>query len=545
MGFRNPYAEVTKARQDKAKRKRADTSKEIEEWRAKWREAGPIKFAEEVLACPPDVPPHPDFGKVPEFIVLSEDQRIFLYDLWKELIRQFILTASRGAGKTFVLAIYACWRVCCFDDFSLTVMGGTGEQSEKIKEYIDFWRRRDDNVFYCINRSVASGNKPARIESRWGAYARFPACSDASARGPHVTQLLIDEVCAAEKKGKVGQDAIKSAKYQLVSSSKYLLGYTSTAQNVLGTFYDTWQKHEELQFKRYRWSIARHTSEMWFKGGTKEPNWDFIDEILIKDKNPEHWVPTVWWVTQEDLEDLRRGATDNDFLVEVLGGISRGSGLVFGRDDLDACICDGRRFTEDGRECEVCDPYTSNCPMMKKLKLTLSMISNRKEGVDFGETSPSAVTVTGKRGKIVFVLYNDERTGERDTEISKWVTDTAKEWSIWEIMADPENRSMREGFEDAGYSAPHIWAGIPGDAKMYYVRNLKKFVEFHFLFIPKKFFYLTDSMKGLAYDDRSRIRKHNDHSFDSLLYAMVDYECDAYETLLEMGEESVIKKMWD
>ena len=40
------------------------------------------------------------------------------------------------------------------------------------------------------------------------------------------------------------------------------------------------------------------------------------------------------------------------------------------------------------------------------------------------------------------------------------------------------------------------------------------------------FHYLTESLTELAYDDRGKIRKHNDHSFDSAMYSTADYDPD-------------------
>lgn len=895
----NPYGNLRKIREKKSKRRDTDTSEEIEQWRTKWRELGVVRFTEEVLVCPPDVPIHPDYDGVPPFVVLSDDQEEFLIDISTGKINRFILSAGRGAGKTFIIAVYVAWRICCFDNFSITVMGGcydketeiltkngwkffkdvvyddeiatlnkinnqieyqkptniisykyndkmfhqsseqvdllvtpehnmfvshpkkktfnlepaeitygkerlykkngiwfgdkkdhfvlpksirqrgrwkeslkskyipmedwlkffglwlaegwtyyqtvkgghryrislrnnntklilelktimesngftvnltdggtvlvidnkqlfdylrplgkteekyipkeflsltsdqlkilleyyskgdghlecnigrtvprlrtwtvskrlkddlqelalkigisanyynngkkqsktkdgriirgnfdsycisyinksneptvnpykrtkkpnifqrwedyndmvycvtvpnhiiyvrrngkpvwcgnSSEQSLKIKEYIDFWRDRSQEIFYCLQRSVMGGNQPARVESRWNSYSRFPACSETSSRGSHVTQLFIDEVSVGESKGKGGAKAVRSARYQLTASPDSLLGLTSTAHYILGTFYHTWTNAEELGYKTYRWSIARHKSEMWFIGDTKKPNWAFIDEVLSKDRNPDNWTNNVWWITEDDIQDFRRNSTDDEFLVELLGGMSRGSGLVFSRDDLKTCICNGSMFTEDNKPCKECNPYTDQCPMLKKLNLTLSMISNRKAGVDFGEIAPNALTVVGKRGNIVFVLYSDERTGLTTDEILKWIDENCIQYNIYEIFADPENYSMREALENRSYSVPNVWAGgTGGNMKKAYVSNVKRYIEQRLILIPIKFNYLVESLNELSYEENGDIRKHNDHSFDSLMFSMVDYDID------DEGSDGFYKKI--
>lgn len=549
MSTRSPYEAVIKARRDKttkAKKRKGEVSEEMEEWRTYWREAGPIRFAEEVLTCPQDVPAHPDLGKVPKHIILSDDQREFLEDLWKHGIRKFILAAGRGAGKTFIIAVYVTWRVCCFDHWTMTVMGGAMEQSEKIKQYVDEWRDDIKEVFYCLPYSRGGGNRTAVIFSRWRGYARFPPCSEAAARGPHVTELMVDEVCVGESKSRGGAKAVRAARGQLLGSPNALLGYTSTAQYILGTFYNTWIKADALGYKRYRWSTVRHTSNAWYLPNGK-PNWEYIDDVLSADRDPSHWVPNVWWVTQEIIDDQRPDMTKDEWIVEFLGGMSRGSGLVFSRDDLKAAICTGVKWTGDGSECEECLPYTDKCPMMKKEKLQLSMISLRTSGVDFGGIDPYALTVTGKRKKMIYILYSDERTGLSDEEALDWIDKRCKKYHVWDVFADPEQRAMRNALEAKGYSTPHVWAG-GGTAvmKKQYVVNVKRFVEKHVYFIPKLFEYLVDSLAQLSYDSKGRIRKHNDHSFDSLMYACIDYDPDEDASAFYKEVKSrEIAKIWE
>lgn len=523
----SPFSGATKIIRKKTTKTKKDTSEDIERWRAKWREAGVVRFTEEVLICPPDVPVNPATGKQPFYVLLSDDQKQFLIDITINNISRFILSAGRGAGKTFIISVYTIWRIVCFDNFSMTIMGGSSEQSLKVKEYIDFWRDRIPEILYCIERSVSGGNQPARAESRWNSYARFPACSETSSRGSHVTQVIIDEVCVGEAKSTGGAKAVRSARYQLTASNDSLLGYTSTAQYILGTFFNTWTHATELGYKTYRWSIARHTSEMWYKGGTKEVNWQYADEVLSKDKDANHWISNVWWVLDEDIRDFRRNTTNDEFLVEILGGMSRGSGLVFSRDDLKFTLCNGRMWNEDGKECEECKPYTDNCPMIKKLGVTLSMISDRKMGFDFGEVSPNAMTIVGRRGGVVFIIYSDERTGMSSEDVLRWIDDMAKEYKIYDIFADPEERGMRQAIENMDYTTPNVWAATGGGAiKRQYVNNVKRHVEKHFIIVPMLYEYLVRSIEELSYEEDGGIRKNNDHSFDSLMFSMIDYDVD-------------------
>jgi fructose-specific component phosphotransferase system IIB-like protein len=549
MSRSNPYNEYIK-KLEKRQKKDTNVSDEIGRWRKKYRKLGPVRFAEEILTCPPDVPSHPDLadeyypdGRVPEFVILEEFQKDFLEDMAEatpSTINQLILSAGRGGGKTFCIAIYVCWRISCFDYFTLTVMGGSSDQSNKIKEYIDFWRMTVTEINYCLYRSVGSSTTAATVFSRWGGYSRFPACSESSARGPHVTQLMVDEVCVGESKSKGGAMAVRSARGQLTSSPRSLLVYTSTAHYIFGTFYRTWRDYEKLGWKRIRWSIAKYyEDDKWYKKADEKfvldqknrkiLNWNYIDTVLIRDRDPYHWISNVWWITDNDIQNMRRNQTDDEFLVECLGGISRGSGLVFSRADLRACICRGDKFTSNGEECVECNPYDpKKCPFMKKMGWDgISLITDRKVGVDFGEIAPNAVTVVGRIGKKVYVLYSQERI--RDTEsVLRWIQDKATEYKIHQILADPESRAMRDALHNKGYSVPHLWGGGGGGKKEYYATNFKRFVEKHLLFIPMAFVQLETSLSELSYDNRGKIRKDNDHSFDSCMYGMSEYDVDAH-----------------
>ena len=218
MSDRSPYASVARIRKKKQRTLRDDSTEEMEKWRVYWADAGVIRFTEEFLRCPEGVPEHPVLGVIPEHIILSDDERTFLSDITSGKVTRFIVSGARGCGKSFIVAVYVCWRICCFDGFTITVMGGSAEQSEKEKEYVDFWRDMHPEVFFCLPKSQGGGNRTARILSRWRSYARFPSCSDTSARGPHVTQVIVDEAGVGEAKNKGGAKAIKSVRYQLAAS---------------------------------------------------------------------------------------------------------------------------------------------------------------------------------------------------------------------------------------------------------------------------------------------------------------------------------------
>jgi len=383
------------------RQKRTSKIQRITKWRKKWKERGPVEFAENVLTCPPDVPDHPDLGRVPDYLILSDDQKEFLNDLWKE-IDLAIVSAGRGAGKTLVLAIWICWQLCCFDRRSISSLAGSSKQSRQIQKYLDDWIIDVPEVKYCINASI-KGPEPT-CRSRFGGEVKFLACSRESVRGSHVPIVFIDEASTAERKQE-GREAVDAIWWQITGKKVGKVVLTSTTDFVFGKFYEYLMNPEKYGFKRYMWEIAEHVSG-------KPP------EATYKDRNPANWKPKVWWITQEDIQKLRPKSSDSEWLCECLGRPSMASGAVFAKVDLDVVIC---------KLCEECYPYVrEHCPLIEQLKLgginnkgqydPLLHVGDRRAGFDFGTQAPCALTIAGRKGQMIFVLYSDERRGMRARE---------------------------------------------------------------------------------------------------------------------------------
>lgn len=508
---------------------------EIDKWQKRWREAGPICFAEELLTCPEDVPPHPDFDPdnnpeiwckgcqskhskfrengTPYHIILSPDQKVFLHDLWKETSKLYLLAAARGAGKTFCLGIWNCWQISTQDHYSITCMGGSSEQSELIQEYIDNWRIDIPILGKIIYRSLHGIKKVCYTLGR--SKCRFPACSMLSSKGPHVNEVDIDEACAAEDKSEDGARAVKSVMWQLTGKRVGKLILTSTADYVFGMFYEYMKNPKKYGFTLYQWAIAKHISG-------KEPMETYTD------KDPSHWVPNVWWLTQEEISEKRKGKSDDEWLSMGLGGASMASGAALKKDDLDVCICS---------LCEACEPYDwEKCKLCKLLQLgtpedPTKYIIERRGGFDFGATeAPCALSIFGRKEDVVFVLFNDEQLGLREKEKLDWIHDNMQTWKTWTFIPDPAvaGKHLNEKMEEKGY-AVYI---IPEAEKMERVFNVINFVENHKILIPKAFWYLTQSLRKLAWK-KGKIRKIDDHSFDTCQYGMVDYRIEGGGNILD------------
>jgi len=529
-------------RELKKESKETEIQSKIDRWREYWRNAGPIRFAEEVLLCPLDVPAHPDFDPqnnpkkwcegcqkehpkfrfngVPYHIILSDEQKEFLTDLWASEWNCFIVSAARGAGKTFIMAVYNCWRTACFDKYPITYMGGSQEQSELCQEYIDDWRVDVPMLRAILIRSI-HGVKP-KIISSYKTRLVFSACSPPAARGKHVREVHIDEACTAESKSVDGARAVAAAWWQITGKRHTKLILLSTSNFVYGKFYEYLTDAQKYGFKAYQWATVKHVSG--------KPA-----ELTYKDRNPDNWRPNVWWMTQENIRILRKNKNDEEWLCEALGGASMLAGNLFSKDDMNIAICS---------QCEICEPYVwGKCKLLEHFQLgteenPLCYLEEKSSGADFGETAPNALTIIGRKGKMVFVLFNDEIIELREETVINWIFHYCKKLRVYEITPDPSRASYRLKLEEKGL-AVNI---VDPNEKDEWIGNVKKLMERHLLIIPKRFINLIRSLKKVTYDERGNIRKVDDHSFDSLLYACIFISIDEgeggfWEAIKEHEEE--------
>lgn len=488
---------------------------DIEEWRKYWKEAGPIRFAEEYLFCPPQVPSYPDWknhqksaycegcGKIhnkfddngiPIHIILSDEHIEFLMDIWKRGIRLALVSAGRGAGKTFILAVWEMWRLCTENFYEISYMGGSAGQAKVIQKYHDYWRLRHKEVGYIVYMSTKSIGNRACI-TRMGAEVGFAACSPTAAMGPHVNEVHIDEVCAAESKGIEGIEAIEAIDWQVTGRKDTYVFMTSTSHYLLGKFYQIYRKPEKYGFKRYIWSIAKHISG--------KPV-----HLMYKDRAPEHWLPAVWWITKEDIYKLRKRKSNEEWLCWALGRASLASGALFNDKNLNICICPLCPADD-------CQPYNwKHCKLVKKYGLgtqddPIKFVKDRKSALDYGDPAPCAFGIGGIKGKFIFILYADEMKGINTTELVSWIERELQRKNVhtFNIPDSIGGKHIAEILDDKGYAINYL-SEVEKEER---VQNVKSIVEKRAIIIPPAFWHLCESLRGMHRDKRGRIVKHNDH----------------------------------
>lgn len=480
-------------------------------WREDWRARGPVEFAYKILKFDPNTA---------KPLNLSEGQESFLMDIGMNGVRLAIIAAGRGSGKTFVLAIYIMWRIFTHENYSISCMGGSQEQSDIIASYISGWIRGNKILEnYCLK------DIQKEIKTYSNSSASFHACSTTSARGAHVNDVIIDEQASGEEKG--GERFIRAAIWQVSTSPDIHIIQSSTAQYIYGDFLKTWNDAEKLGYKRYTWAIAKHIS------GEKDPY------KIYQDVNPKNWKSNLPWQNDLNTEILRTKKSNDEWLVEALGGISISSGLVFNPLDLNACIC-------DRGECDVCKAYEDgHClyniqrvlwqegiTLTDLPKLTTDAIKQyvheRVLGIDWGRGSPTSFVVLGKFHDWVFVLEAHETNGLTDQEKVELAIELINKWEVDVVRPDPREWTLNGLVGEKTSAAIHeLFSGPEGGNEKYqYVAVLKKFVERHRLIIPREeiFSDLIRSLRNLTYDSTGKIRKQDDHSADAMMYAISYYD---------------------
>lgn len=482
--------------------------RELAVWRAEWKKRGPVEFAYKILKIDP-ITSQP--------LRLSDGQKEFLNDLFTGKVRKAIISAGRGAGKTFVLAIYILWRIATHDYWDISSMGGSSEQSEKIQRFITGWRVHSPIISKMIVKDVQR-----KVKTRAPSEAIFMSCSGASVRGPHTVELIIDEECEAEKQGKTKE--VRAALWEVSTSKDFHIIKSSTAHFIHGDFLHTWNRAKELGYKRYRWAIAKHKSD----------NPDIYQTYM--DSKPENWESAVPWIPHENIQELRKEKSNDEWLVEALGGIGVMAGLVF-----DPMAFTGYPLGIVCDHCDICRPYEENyCPLIHfamemvgvpknqipaTVKDALTHVVERVEGIDWGRHEPCAFTIFGRFKYLVFVLHSEELVVANDTMKVDRAEELARKWDISIVRPDPAQFPYNNELINRGFAVHELFSFSGGQEKLAYVHCAKKHVERTIVIIPKAFNKLIECLREISWDAKGKIRKENDHSFDSFIYG-ISYYCE-------------------
>ena len=458
-----------------------DTTGEMmsEDFRNQVREMGPARFAEETLGYK-----------------LSEDQKTTLNYLASENCANYVMIlAPRGSGKTLTMAIFDTWLLIVKNDYQIHVLGGSAGQSRKEKEYIDKIRRKNKEVREILSKSFDSPiGKGTRIESIFNNQAIFTSCSTKSSKSPHPQLLILDEMCEAEKESE-GAEAVESAFGEIGQSNAKCI-MLSTADYLNGKFYEFWTKKDVFpEIARFQWSIIQ------YKLGNP------LDHYT--DNNPENWSvkQDITWFDNRKIRQVRNMMDNNWWLVNMLAGLSVGSGNVFAS---------------------------------KQLKMfDFSLIPNLKfeeirMGVDLGFSvarDPTAIVVVGIANGKAWCLFYEEVNIDSFPDLTEHLTEIAEEYKVECIFFDPSasSRPYISFMNSKDYDSPLVTDFMP--TKEERVSNLINVVERGKILFDEDTERLVNSLKALHYlkNSNREIAKVNDHGFDALCYCLCDLDLSFFE----------------
>lgn len=103
----------------------------------------------------------------------------------------FMYFASRGQGKTWLIAIYCCVRCVLFPETKIVVSSGTKSQAREIISKIDDERKKSANLAREISNLSNSANDPL-AEFHNGSWIKVVASND-GARSKRANMLIADE----------------------------------------------------------------------------------------------------------------------------------------------------------------------------------------------------------------------------------------------------------------------------------------------------------------------------------------------------------------
>jgi hypothetical protein len=201
-----------------------------------------------------------------------------------------IWKASRGfGGKSMMLGLLA-WVESITLAASTTILGGSGEQSERVHAYLAGTHPNARNRFwespYAPRYILSSDPSRRRVRLRNGAEVVALAASQRSVRGPHPQRLRLDEI------DEMPRDVFDAAMGQAMSHHgvRAQTVWSSTHHNPDGTMTYALERAAESGFPVFEWCYR----------ATAEPHgWLTAGEVERKQRT----VPAVMWRHEYELQE--------------------------------------------------------------------------------------------------------------------------------------------------------------------------------------------------------------------------------------------------
>jgi len=412
-----------------------------------------------------------------------------------EIIR-YIIKAPRGGGKSRLLASLelALWY---FLDWDVVNLGGSFTQAQKVYSYLS--EAFGAEFFAPVVRKSLQKITVKKPTAGLGKIFVL-AATEKQTRSPHVGSktrggaLVIDEECEAEEK------VVRSAIPVVNTAHPSAIIRSSTFHKAYGTFQDTWDYADKKGYTQYEWDIFDVAEKC------KDSCDLAVDSVsgergcILKKYCEDKAHFSEGWVKIEEIRQERREMTDEEFIIELMGGKPSSAGLIYPPADLKRATV-FRTFELQPRGAVAV-------------------------GIDWGFEGETSILLVQeqyseeKKKKVRRVISADVYSHTKAEEIYDELEVVSKDFSI-PIYADKSHSFQNNSLEELG---ANIFIVSFAKFKDYGIQNIKKMLEDGILEIPEEFEYFLKQMRKYRKDENTgKPIKKWDHGPDALLCACMHF----------------------
>jgi hypothetical protein len=240
-------------------------------------------------------------------VTLLDHQKNFLREFVSDHEKNYIISAPRGSGKTWIAAIICSWYLTHMKNYSIVITSGSREQASRMMSYILYFFTGPLAGF--IKQKNHLGRRQVYVAEN-NSRLTLIASSEQSRRGEHSNMLVIDEAEAIDDDTLLDYLGIPT-----LEPSRILIVSTIDWQTTFSVFKAFIKGSEEYGFNYVKWTAA--------------------DAIKIPG-----------WKKAYEREKLRAGYNRAWFLTQWEGEFAVEEGLVF--KNLENCISRQRLEPQEG-----------------------------------------------------------------------------------------------------------------------------------------------------------------------------------------------------
>jgi hypothetical protein len=240
-------------------------------------------------------------------LVLAPFQSVILDTLWTSTFP--ILLASRGAGKTFMLAVYASLRAMLTPGSKVVIVASSFRQSKLVFEYIERIYEYSPIFRACCPRGIKKPSDSVFLDVGTSVIRALPLGNGEKIRGIRATHIITDEFASISPEifqvvvrgfASVSSNPIEAATQthlerqaiadgrmtvdQLTRAQGNQIVYSGTANYQFNHFYKTYMTHKAIIENQIFGSSEEVNEKLGLEDGDSlaEGNLDYRDYAIIR-----------------------------------------------------------------------------------------------------------------------------------------------------------------------------------------------------------------------------------------------------------------------